>query len=76
MSAVVKRFIRLASLKGELITNPRAMFDVAERNLTTEKLRFFYVPKKEVDLVRQAVVDVTRWSKQSLELRRCMDLSP
>ncbi|OXA37878.1 hypothetical protein Fcan01_27325 [Folsomia candida] len=49
MSAVVKSSIRLKSLKGQLITTPKSMFDVAVKEMTEPgRLEFIYVTKDNV----------------------------
>lgn len=49
MCAVVKRTMRLRSLKNKvLITTAQAMYDECVRVLATDKLEFFYFPKEIV----------------------------
>lgn len=57
MCAVVKRTMRLRSLKDKvLITTAQVMFEQCQMTLTTEKLEFFYSSKDEVQQWRESLL--------------------
>lgn len=58
MSAVVKRSVRLKSLKeNEVINSAKRMFDVAQNTLVSSTLEFFFVSEAEVKTCLENLLD-------------------